>query len=283
MADKAFMVLEDDTRGDLIFAKDLSSRDKLPYYLCPGCNPFTGEKCGAKLSLVISSGKNNFFRTLPTSSHIPFCKYDESGKTKIIEHLDCSGQDTTIEKLFARFNKSTSRSPRGPGKPTVEIDGGDDDQEDPDEENRRIERRKRNPRNLGELCDLLAVLEPDDQYADCRVGDIFIDSRSIEDFRVKGFQNDQCAIVIAEKTTRETAKISSFYGDKRIVLRDSFSYRDGVPPLFFVFNTDQEGRDKLFKSPKGTAFAVFGKWAVDETRTDLYHGEYIAAKNIIVL
>lgn len=148
----------------------------------------------------------------------------------------------------------------------VDRTGGDiidDGDEPPTKEDLPIKNVKRDPRHIGELYDLLSDLASEVTYAGKKVGEIFVDDRSMHSFRENpDLLNDAVALIICNKTKEYTSLLP--YGKKGdIFLRDGFDYPDNGCHMFFCLTSLDNDRKDVRETILNTdtkRFAVFSRW-----------------------
>lgn len=268
MADKAYLVTDDGQRIE-VNAADCTEADKRKRYIC--CGEPRGVLCGARMSLVMhQNGGNNEFAARGHSRHRPFCRYDESSKFGKIKYTDPTGANTTIDGLYAIFNRAGHDATGGGGRKSgAGPDGGKVPEIELEEEIRQIMRVPGRPKNFEHLVLLLLSLHEDDTYANVRVGDLFLDHRSIREHRRNGIPDGQTAIAIC-KRTKQGAEYK--VGNNSFVLVDGFYFEQdaGDEKLFFVVETDRRGRDIFLHADQEQKIAIFARWHRHPTAENVY-------------
>ena len=232
------------------------------------------------MGLAICSKGDNYFFAI--TEHRARCKYDMTSMYNVIKHVDITGSNTSIEELFEKFSAVQHRKPKSENQD----DGGQEDYEakksdDITRAEKRIVRQAGSPQNFHELCMTLMSVNETDCFGNDRVCDVFIDNRSIRNFREEVLQTGKAAIIICRKTKAygEVGK-----SENSLVLTDAFSYELGLrPKLLFVFETTEKMRRKIVDSNRDSMIAVFGRWKRRDGQNHIFECGYVSPKCIDIL
>jgi len=245
-------------KGTVNVVEEPNSIDREDSFYCVGNND-NGVCCGVEVRPVIKDlegGKGNGFRVRPGFRHIDGCSADKSRTTKIIRHLDVTGNNTQLEKLLSKFNKGkVKRKKRIPPYVVPPTEGGENEME-PRDDDRPIQLEAKEPSNLMEMCALLSRCDTDAEYAGYKVGDVFIDRRSIGKVRESGITEGQIAVVLCSKMSIERINELNFElvkkagGKYAVVLQDAYSYAQNEPPTFFIVPCTRSAKKKILKQHK---------------------------------
>lgn len=280
MADRAILI-NDDGREIPVNAIDLTYKDKYKNYVCAGNR--RGKECRAKMYFACGSVQTNNFRAL--TEHMKNCEFDETSKFHVVNKIDKTGYNTSVEELAIQFGVDRKPGERTGGKkPKGETGGGKTGGTLPDEDqpdDRETVSLQRKPKKLEELCKVLLQLHEDDQYGPNRVGDILIDDRSVDSFRQRDFQDGTILILVCEKTN-QGAELRSSQPDNTLVLKGPYSRH--YPPLLVKFKTTKKKWMKIVKEmDRMDKIAVIGRWYHHPERDDVIMCEYLPSDCIAIL
>lgn len=208
---------------------ELISDPELLGFFCVGICEKSKEPCRVEMTPV-RNGPRTGFRVKRGCHHGERCNKDESGPAKIKRRLDKLGRITNIEELLQNImnpKQKEKKCKKGKGNNI----GGEEIQKNGEEyiDDRPIKRGLKKPKKLKVLCEIFSKCEPDEMFANKRVGNIYIGRASIVDVRKKGLSEGQTAIVICcriGKARRE--KIAPNAEEQDIVLQDAYAFADGV-------------------------------------------------------
>jgi len=281
MADRASWVTDTGERIP-VFASELRREDKGKIFECQG--KYRGEECRARTIFVYSEQVASHFRAI--TEHCPNCKYDESSQFHIISKVDQTGYNTSVDRLAIKFgidkkpkekkvNQANATGNKLPGNGNT---GKNNEKDNEEKEPLGVLCR---PKNAKELSLVLLQAHEDDFYGDSRVGDVFIDDRSIDSFLERGFENGQIFVVLCSKTNLGV-ELRSESLDNTLVLRGP--YTRNHPDILVKFKTTKSMWNKIIrKMEKGDRVAVIGRWYHHPERSDVIICEYVPAKCLAIL
>lgn len=257
----------DDVTDEILYDPELKG------IFCLGVTKEDKEPCRVEV-IPVRRGPRTGFRVNRGCHHKIGCDEDKCGKALIKRRFDRLGKKANIEDLLWLIIKSEE----SPKKPKKEQDPDIDEKdaiENIDEftDDRPIKPGLKKAKKVKVLCEIFSRVDPEDVFADKRVGEIYIGHRNIVDVRKKGLSEGQVAIVICAHINKERRKkLAPNVKPWDVVLQDAYVHDDNAfdEPLICIVRCSESIKEQILEKGKNKCIAIFGKWRPDSNNPGTY-------------
>ena len=267
MADRATMIDKDGNRKS-VYVHQLTEKDLDNEFQCCGRVEHDGEICCAPLRP--SFHLKYFYQASLANPHKKGCPYYRKAKETPVNVLDQRAEKLKIKDLLKKIGKTRGETPGGPsGGPKTPLRKEEDDEDDL---YKPVIPRHKHPRDIRQIVDLLKKLPLSARYADSTVGQLIVDERNIESYRLGEIPIGKPLVVIGRKTNPYAYGV--MVGSEQWLLADFWATGINIKnPILYLLNVDQEAKQKLLayarKATEGepVKIAVFAEWKRNWTYT----------------